>query len=69
MNTDSLTINQADSLTTLQGVALGTGQILIDAANGSDDIERPMKEALITLGQTLLESAADAIRQTEGVLP
>ena len=64
MNAGYITIDQADSYTTLQEVALGTGQLLIDAANGSDDIERPMREALITLGQCLRDSAAHSRRLT-----
>ena len=61
MNAGNITIDQADSITTLQKVALGTGQLLVDAANGSDDIERPMREALVTLGETLRDSAARSL--------
>jgi hypothetical protein len=61
MNAGYITIDQADSITTLQKVALGTGQLLIDVSNGSDDIERPMREALITLGEGLRDSAARSL--------
>ena len=45
--------------------ALGTGRILMDMANGSDDMDRGTREALTMLGTTLYAAAYPLLR-TEG---
>jgi hypothetical protein len=66
---NGVSLDLADAYNDLAFAGLGVGRLLVDAANGSDDLDVDVKEALLLLGTRLLEVAERVVTLDGSLYP
>jgi len=66
---NGVALDLADAYNDLAYTGLGVGRLLVDAANGSDDLDVDVKEALLLLGTRLLEAAERVVALDASLYP
>ena len=69
VGTNEVPLDLADAYNDLAYTGLGVGRLLVDAANGSDDLDVDVKEALPLLGTRLLEAAERVVALDASLYP